>query len=54
MGGEVVGIACIVDRRAEGIKTNYQIYSACKLEIETYEKDNCELCKKKYTFCKTG
>ncbi|MEL5900524.1 phosphoribosyltransferase family protein, partial [Clostridium sporogenes] len=54
MGGEVVGIACIVDRRAEGIKTNYQIYSACKLEIETYEKDNCELCKKNIPFVKPG
>ncbi|HDK7168768.1 TPA: orotate phosphoribosyltransferase [Clostridium botulinum] len=54
MGGEVVGIACIVDRRAEGIKTNYKIYSACKLEIETYEKDNCELCKKNIPFVKPG
>ena len=54
MGGEVVGIACIVDRRAEGIKTNYPIYSACKLEIETYEKDNCELCKKNIPFVKPG
>ncbi len=52
MGGEVVGIACIVDRRAEDIKTNYPIYSACKLEIETYEKITVSYAKK-HTFCKT-
>ncbi|EJO5348425.1 orotate phosphoribosyltransferase [Clostridium botulinum] len=54
MGGEVVGIACIVDRRAKDIKTNYPVYSACKLEIETYENGNCELCKKNIPFVKPG
>ncbi|MCR1935557.1 orotate phosphoribosyltransferase [Clostridium tepidum] len=54
MDGEVVGIACIVDRRAEDINIKYPIYSACRLEIETYEKDNCELCKNNIPFEKPG
>lgn len=51
-GAKVVGLACLVDRtgnddgyilREDGEKL--PIYSAMKLHIDTYESDNCPLCK---------
>ncbi|MCX7904454.1 MAG: orotate phosphoribosyltransferase [Caloramator sp.] len=44
LGGEVVGIACIVDRSTKEFE--YPIYSAIRLDIETYEESDCPLCKK--------
>lgn len=52
LGGEVVGIACIADR-SQG-KLHYPIYSAIKLNIESYEKDDCPLCKKGLPYIKLG
>lgn len=42
LGGEVVGIGCVVDRKSSRI--SLPIYSATELEFETYEPDNCPLC----------
>lgn len=42
-GGEVVGIASIINRSSGDIK--YPLYSAIKLDIETYTPDECPLCK---------
>jgi orotate phosphoribosyltransferase len=52
MGGEVVGIACIVDRSAEPL--SIPVYSSIKLQIESYEKDSCPLCKKGIPYIKPG
>lgn len=54
MGGEVVGLACIVDRRAEGVNFPYPIYSAVKLEIKSYDKDVCPMCKEGTPYVKPG
>ncbi|ADK16609.1 MULTISPECIES: orotate phosphoribosyltransferase [Clostridium] len=54
LGGEVVGICCIVDRRAEGVKIEYPIYSAVKLNINTYDKENCPMCKQGQEYVKPG
>lgn len=51
-GGEVVGIACIVDRSSS--KIDYPIYSSIKLQIETYEKEECPLCKEELPCVKPG
>ena len=51
-GGEVVAIACIVDRSSGDIK--YPIYSGVKLNINTYEKENCPLCKENIPVVKPG
>jgi orotate phosphoribosyltransferase len=51
-GGEVVGIACIVDRSNGDI--GYPLYSAIKLDIETYEKEECPLCKDNIPYIKPG
>lgn len=54
LGGEVVGICCIVDRRAEGIEIPYPMYSAIKLEVKSYEKENCPLCHEGTPYVKPG
>lgn len=51
-GGEIVGIGCIVDRSSQDF--NYPIYSAVKLDINTYEKEECPLCKKGIPLVKPG
>lgn len=52
LGGEVVGIACVVDRSTGD--TGFEIFSAVKLDIETYEVDNCPLCKEHIPYIKPG
>jgi len=53
-GGEIVGICCIVDRRAEGVEIEYPLYSAVKLEVKSFEKENCPLCKEGIPYIKPG
>ena len=52
LGGEVVGIACIVDRSSGDIK--YPIYSGVNLDINTYEAEECPLCKENIPIIKPG
>lgn len=54
LGGEVVGISCIVDRRASDVVIPYPIYSAIKLDINVYEKDSCPMCKEGTPYVKPG
>ncbi|WPC41437.1 orotate phosphoribosyltransferase [Clostridium sp. JS66] len=54
LGGEVVGITCIVDRRAEGVEVEYPLYSAVKLDIKSYEKEQCPMCKEGTPYVKPG
>jgi orotate phosphoribosyltransferase len=54
LGAEVVGICCIVDRRAEGVEIEYPMYSAVKLQVKSYEKENCPLCKEGTPYIKPG
>lgn len=42
-GGEVIGIGCIVDRKVSEI--TLPLYSSVELIFETYDADNCPLCK---------
>ncbi len=51
-GGEVVGIACIADRSKGTLQ--YPVYSAIKLDIESYESEECPLCKENIPFIKPG
>ena len=51
-GGEVVGIACIADRSI--LDLELPVYGAIKLEIETWDKDMCPLCKQGIEYVKPG
>jgi orotate phosphoribosyltransferase len=44
LGGKVIGIACLVDRKVSN--TDLPIYSAVELYFETYDKENCPECAK--------
>ncbi len=51
-GGEVVGIACVVDRSREEVFC--PVYSAVKLDIENFLPEECPLCKKGIPAVKPG
>lgn len=53
-GAEVVGMCCIVDRRPEGAEMPFPVYSAIKLEIESYDAKDCPLCAKGIKYVKPG
>ena len=52
LGGVVVGIACIVDR--ESTNVGYPVYSAVELSVESFEKQDCPLCKEGIPYIKPG
>lgn len=45
-GGEVVGVAVIVDRSGGQAQFDIPHTSLLQLELDTYEPDNCPLCQK--------
>lgn len=51
-GGVVVGIASIVNRSTGDIK--YPLYSAIKVDLNTYDKEDCPMCKEGSTPIKPG
>jgi orotate phosphoribosyltransferase len=51
-GVEIVGIACIANRNTEDI--GYSIFDAIKLDIESWEPENCPLCKQGIPVVKPG
>jgi orotate phosphoribosyltransferase len=54
LGAKVTALACVVDRRAEGIGVDWPLYAACKVNAENWEADSCELCKKGIPAIKPG
>ena len=51
-GVEIVGIACIANRSTGDIK--YPVFEAIKLNIESWEAENCPLCKQGIPYVKPG
>lgn len=51
-GGDVVGIAALVDRTIGDL--NYPIFAADKIQIDTYDKDDCPLCREGLPIVKPG
>lgn len=51
-GAEIVGVACIADR-CNGTFP-YPVFSATKLNIQSWEADECPLCKEGLPFVKPG
>ncbi len=55
LGADVLGVACIADRRAEGVEIGMPIFAAIKLQIMAWEPDNCPVCQdKKIPLTKPG
>ncbi|SHJ70244.1 orotate phosphoribosyltransferase [Anaerobranca californiensis DSM 14826] len=53
-GGEVVGVASLVDRSTEGKKFTEDLFSLYKKEIVTYNPENCPLCQQGIPITKPG
>jgi orotate phosphoribosyltransferase len=51
-GAEVVGIASVVDRTTGEIEL--PVFGAIKLEIESFDADECPLCKQNIPYVKPG
>ncbi len=45
LGAEVIGAACIADRRAADCDFALPVYACLKLTIDSYEPDDCPICK---------
>lgn len=52
-GGEVVGIACLVDRTGE-LELEYPLYAATEIDINVYDNSECPLCKENIEITKPG
>ena len=54
LGGQVVGATCIIDRRGKEDKFDLPLYAAIKLDIATYDKEECPLCSQNVELVKPG
>jgi orotate phosphoribosyltransferase len=54
LGAQVTALACVVDRRAEGVSLSWPLYPACRVQAASWEADSCELCKKGFPLVKPG
>jgi len=46
LGAEVIGAACVADRRSADCGFALPVYAALRLAIDSYEPDECPLCRK--------
>lgn len=53
-GGEIAGVASIIDRSNGAAKFNAPFKPLAKIEVKTYEEKNCPLCKKGSLAVKPG
>lgn len=53
-GAKVVALACVVDRRAAGVETDWPLYAAAKVDVATWEASDCALCAKGVPAVKPG
>ncbi len=54
LGGKVVGLACVVDRRAQDVQVRWPLYPACKVSVANWEAGDCDLCKQHIPWVKPG
>jgi len=54
MGGQISALVCIVDRRASNVEVPWPFYPACRVEAESWDAGDCELCKKGIPLVKPG
>lgn len=52
LGGNLLGIGCIVDRKVSDIRL--PIYSAVELFFQTYDENTCPMCENKIQLVKPG
>ncbi|MCL2267315.1 MAG: orotate phosphoribosyltransferase [Treponema sp.] len=45
LGANITALACVVDRREEGIDVKWPLYPAVKIKAGNWEAKDCDLCK---------
>ncbi|MDR1029309.1 MAG: orotate phosphoribosyltransferase [Treponema sp.] len=53
-GAQVVGLACLVDRRGEGVSLPWPLYAACKIPAASWDEASCALCSQGLPLVKPG
>jgi orotate phosphoribosyltransferase len=53
-GAQVIGEACVVDRRAGAESLPWPLFAACKVEAQNWEATDCPLCKQGIAAVKPG
>lgn len=54
MGANVLGVACIVDRRPMNMNIDLPVFSGIKLNIKIYNETDCPMCKQGIKLVKPG
>lgn len=54
LGAKVTALACIVDRSTEDLPIHWPFYSAAKVHVESWDAEDCELCRKGIPAVKPG
>jgi orotate phosphoribosyltransferase len=55
LGAKMVGLACVVDRRAaDAPPLAWPLYAACTMDAGNWEQHNCALCKQGIPAVKPG
>ena len=54
LGAKIAALACVVDRRAGNEEIGWPVYSAVKVQVENWDAENCDLCKKNIPAVKPG
>jgi orotate phosphoribosyltransferase len=54
LGAKVSALACLVDRRLEGVEIPWPFYPACKVAVANWDAGDCELCRKGIPAVKPG
>ena len=53
-GADIIGVGSIIDRSGVRIDFGAPFKSLAKMEVETFEEDNCPLCKRKIPITRPG
>ncbi|MDR2797662.1 MAG: orotate phosphoribosyltransferase [Treponema sp.] len=54
LGAQIIGLACLVDRRSEGVLSPWPLYEASRIPAASWDKESCELCKQGIPLEKPG
>lgn len=54
LGGTIVALACVVDRRAPEVQLRWPLFPACRVSVANWEASDCDLCKQHIPFIKPG
>jgi orotate phosphoribosyltransferase len=54
LGAQISALACVVDRRAEGVPVAWPLYAACTVAVASWDADSCELCRQGIPVVKPG